>query len=108
MSPVATEPARGAGAWFGLQPFTSRACVAVCTVLGLALAVERVPVFAPLWILHPAAHSETPARTHLDPAPPVGEAKITSVSETRAELSLPDSAALKAAQSALASKQQAG
>ncbi|MEI9951079.1 MAG: hypothetical protein WDO74_19400 [Pseudomonadota bacterium] len=108
MSPAATEPARGSGAWFGLQPFTSRACVAACTVLGLGLLVEHVPFFAPLRILHPAAHGEALARTHLDPTPAVGEAKIASVTETRAELSLPDSASLKAAQGALSGKQQAG
>jgi len=44
----------------------------------------------------------------LDPAPAVGEAKITSTTETRGELSQPDSAALMAAQSALTSKPQAG
>ncbi|MEI9939628.1 MAG: hypothetical protein WDO69_20610 [Pseudomonadota bacterium] len=106
MPPVATEPERPAGSWFGPKPFTSRACVAACTVLGLGLVVERVPSLAPLRILHPLSH-EAPARTHLDPAPAVGEAKITSATETRAELSLPDLAALKVAQSALGGKQQA-
>ncbi|HEY0463683.1 MAG TPA: GDSL-type esterase/lipase family protein [Polyangiaceae bacterium] len=96
------------GSWFGLAPFKSRACIAVCTVLGLALAVERLPFLAPLRILHPLPHAEPAARTQLDPAPAVGEAKLTSATETRAELSQPDSAALKAAQSALAQKQQAG
>ena len=38
----------------------------------------------------------------------VGEAKITTATEPRSELSQPDSAALRAAQSALASKQQPG
>src|SRR6187431_1179609 len=108
MSPVATEPTPHSGSWFGLQPFTSRACIAVCTVLGLGFAVEYVPLCAPLRILHPLAQGEAPARGRLDPAPAIGETKITSTTETRAELSQPDSLALKAAQSALAAKQQAG
>jgi hypothetical protein len=108
MSPVATELERGSGSWFDRKPFTSRASVAVCTVLGLALAVEHVPLLAPLRILHPLAYGEANPRARLEPASAVGEAKITSLTETRAELSQPDSATLKAAQSALAGRQQAG
>ena len=108
MSPVATEPTPHSGSWFGLQPFTSRACIAVCTVLGLALAVELVPLCAPLRILHPVSQAEAPARGRLEPTPAIGEAKITSTTETRTELSQPDSVSLKAAQGALAAKQQAG
>jgi len=108
MPPVATEPARRSGHGFGLQPFTSRACIAVFTVLGLSLSVEQVPLFGPLRILHPLSHSEVPARTHLDPAPAVGEAKITRTTETRTELSQPDTAALMAAQAALANQRRAG
>src|SRR6187551_2697834 len=104
MPPVATDPEHRPRSWFALQPFTSRASVAVCTVLGLALAVEYVPLLAPLRILHPLVRDEAPARAHLDPTPTVGEAKITSPTENRAELSQPDSAALKAAQSALVGK----
>ncbi|HKO52595.1 MAG TPA: GDSL-type esterase/lipase family protein [Polyangiaceae bacterium] len=108
MPPAATEPERPSGPWFGPKPFTSRAWLAVCTVLGLALLVEYVPFLAQLRILHPVAQDEAPARAHLDPAPAVGEAKITSRTETRSELSQPDSAALKAAQNTLTGKQQAG
>jgi len=108
MPPAATEPERRSDSWFGLKPFTSRACIAVCTVLGLGLIAEQTSLLAPLRILRPRPHTEAPARTHLEPAPAVGEAKISNVTETRAELSQPDSAALKAAQGALATKQQAG
>jgi len=108
MRPAATEPERRSGAWFGSEPFTSRACIAVCTVLGLGLVVEHVPLFAPLRILRAPAHSEAPARTRLDDAPAVGEAKIIGATETRAELSQPDSAALKAAQGELLAKREAG
>jgi lysophospholipase L1-like esterase len=106
MPPVVTEPEPRS--FLALAPFTSRASVAVCTVLGLSLAVERVPFLAPLRILHPIAHGEAPARGHLEPTPVIGEAKIGNPTETRAELSQPDSAALKTAQGALAAKQQPG
>jgi lysophospholipase L1-like esterase len=108
MPPAATEPERRAGSWFGFDPFTSRACIAVCTVLGLGLVAEHVPILAPVRILHAPPRSEAPARTRLDDAPAVGEAKISNATETRAELSQPDSAALKAAQSQLTGKREAG
>jgi len=108
MPPAATEPERSSGGRFDSAPFTSRACIAVCTVLALGLLVEYVPLLAPLRIFHPLPQSETPARARLDHAPSIGEAKITSASENRAELSQPDSAALKAAQGALAGNAQSG
>ena len=77
-------------------------------MLGLGLAVEQVSFLAPLRLFHPLPHGEAAVRAQLDPAPAVGEARITSTTETRAELSQPDSATLKAAQGALARKQQAG
>ncbi len=77
-------------------------------MLGLSLAVERVPLLAPLRILHPLARSEALAGARSEPAATVGEAKITHATETRAELSLPDSAALRSAQSALAEEQAPG
>ena len=95
MSPVATDPEGHSGSWFGLQPFISRTCLAVYTVLGLGLAVEQVPCFAPYRILHPVARAEAPSRTGLYPPPAVGEARISTETETRSELSQPDSAALK-------------
>ncbi|HYQ00195.1 MAG TPA: GDSL-type esterase/lipase family protein [Polyangiaceae bacterium] len=108
MPPVATESERRSSHWFSPEPFTSRACVAVFTVLTLGLVIERVPLLAPLRILHAPPSTEAPARMHLDEPATVGEAKIISATETRAELSQPDSAALKAAQGALAAKREAG
>jgi len=108
MSPVATEPERHSGSRFGLSPFISRAAIAVTTVLALGVTAEVVPTLAPLRILHPPPATEAPARKRLEPAPAIGEAKITSETETRSELSQPDSAALKAAQGALAGSTQAG
>ena len=108
MSPVATEPERSSGPWFLPKAFTSRASVAVCTVLGLGLLVELVPRLAPLRILHPVTPAEATPRAHLDPPPAVGEAKITSATETRSELAQPDAVSLKAAERALAEKRQAG
>jgi lysophospholipase L1-like esterase len=80
----------------------------VCTVLGLGLMVERVPLFAPVRILHPVPRTEAPTRAHLDEVARFGEAELSHTTETRAELSQPDSAALRAAHSALAEQQQAG
>src|SRR6478735_467446 len=108
MRPAATEPERSSGARIGLEPFKSRACIAAFTVLGLGFTVEHVALLAPLRIFHPSPRDEALPRTHLDHAPAIGEAKLTSETETRAELSQPDSAALKAAQGALAEKAQAG
>lgn len=108
MPPAATEPKARSGAWLAAEPFTSRAGIAVCTVLGLALVVEHVPQLAALRILHAPARSEPAPRARLDDAPAVGEARIGSATETRAELSQPDSAALKAAQSDLAARREAG
>lgn len=108
MRPAATEPERDSGSWFAREPFTSRACIAVCTVLVLGLVVERVPLLAPLRIFHPLRPSEPAARAHLEEASAVGESKITRATETRAELSQPDSAALKAAQANLAQSRAAG
>jgi len=108
MCPVATEPERSSGSSLRLAPFTSRACVAAATVLCLGLVVEHVPFLSALRILHPVPRSEAPVRAHLDETPAVGEAKITSATETRAELSQPDSAVLKAAPGALAEPRAAG
>ena len=107
MPPAATEPDRS-GSWFARKPFTSRACIAVCTALGLGLLVEQVPFLAELRILHPVSPGEAGASSRLAPAPTVGEAKIESLTETRSELSQPDSAALKAAQSSLAGGERPG
>src|SRR5436190_13457516 len=108
MPPAATEPERRSDARFGLEPFKSRACIAVFTVLGLGFAAEYVPLLAPLRILHAPPRSEAPARSHLDEPAAVGEAKIIGATETRAELSQPDSAALKAAQGELTTQREAG
>ena len=70
--------------------------------------VEHVPALAPLRILHAQRQFESSERTRLEPVPAIGESKISSTTETRGELSQPDSVALKAAQSALVGTQQAG
>ena len=108
MPPAATEPESGARSWFDSSPFTSRACIATCTVLALGFAAEHSRLLAPLAILHARPSSEAPAHARLEPAAAVGEAKITTQTETRSELSQPDSAALQAAQANLAGQQRAG
>src|SRR5450432_216014 len=97
MPPVATEPRGGWRSRLDLAPFTSRACIATLTVLGLGFAAERTRVLAPLAILHSRPADETATRAHVEPPQVVGEAKINAETRTRSELSQPDSASLKAA-----------
>src|SRR4051812_1549727 len=98
MPPAATEPpSRAAAARFALAPFKSRASIAVCTVLVLGFAAEWLHPLAPLAIFHARPSSESPKGAQLETAGVVGEAKITSQTETRSELAQPDSAELKAA-----------
>src|SRR5450432_4279661 len=97
MPPVATEPRGGWRSRLDLAPFTSRACIATLTVLGLGLAAERARVLAPLAIFHARPADETATRARVEPAQAVGEAKISTETRTRSELSQPDSESLKAA-----------
>jgi lysophospholipase L1-like esterase len=109
MPPAATEPeSRADSARLGFAPFKSRASVAACTVVVLGLAAELLHPLAPLAIFRARASSESPKRAQLEPAAAVGEAKITSQTETRAELAQPDSAELKAAHADLRGERQAG
>jgi hypothetical protein len=97
MPPVATEPRSDWRSRLDLAPFTSRACIATLTVLGLGLAAERTRLLEPLAIFHSRPVAETRARARLEPAQAVGEAKITIETRTRSELSQPDAETLKAA-----------
>ncbi len=97
MPPVATEPRGGWRSRLNLAPFTSRACIAALTVLGLGFAAERTRLLAPLAILHFRSADETATRAHVEPAQAVGEAKLSAETRTRSELSQPDSESLKAA-----------
>jgi lysophospholipase L1-like esterase len=97
MPPVATEPRSGWRSRLDLAPFTSRASLAALTVLGLGLVAERSRVLEPLAIFHARPSSEAPSHARPEPAQTVGEAKITSETRTRSELSQPDSESLKTA-----------
>src|SRR4051812_6405703 len=109
MSPAAIEPPpRTAPARFSLAPFKSRASIAACTVVALGLAAEWLQPLAPLAIFHARPSGEAPQRAQLEPSSVVGEAKITSQTETRTELAQPDSAELKAAQAELLGARRAG
>ncbi len=109
MPPAATEPAaRPDSTRLGFAPFKSRACVAACTVIALGFAAEASRSLAPLAILHAPATGESTTRAALEATPVVGEAKITSQTETRPELAQPDSAELKAAQADLGAERRAG
>ena len=108
MRPAATEQApRSRWSAFDLTPFKSRACIAACTVLALGLIAEGARPLAALGIFHAPPSSE-PKRAALEPAQAVGEAKITSQTETRAELAQPDSAELKAQHADLRGESQQG
>lgn len=108
MLPAATDqnhPERTASIW---SPFKSRACLAALTVTLLGSVVELSPHLAPLAIFRAPPPTESPPRSQSLAAPPVGEAKITSPTETRSELAQPDSAALKAAHPELEGEQREG
>jgi hypothetical protein len=94
MPPAVTEPERGVGSWLANTPFTSRASVAVLTVLGLGLSAEHSRALSSLAIFHAPPALESPARARLEPASFVGEAKITGETRTRAELAQPDAESL--------------
>ncbi|HWZ91616.1 MAG TPA: hypothetical protein VNW92_22295, partial [Polyangiaceae bacterium] len=108
MPPAATEPRGGWRSLLSIAPFTSRAVVAVLTVLALGTLAEHSPSLGWLRIFRPRPALEPSQRAHAEPAASVGEAQITSETRTRAELSQPDSRALKAAHSDLGSERQAG
>ncbi len=113
MPPVATEPEPTPSDERrpSFAPFTSRAGIAVCTVLALAFAAERSRALAPLSLLRAPTAAETPKHTQLEPPAAIGEARLTSETKTRSELSQPDSAELRAAAAnlrAAAADQQAG
>lgn len=109
MPPAATDPsARSDSTRLGFAPFKSRACIAACTVLALGFTAEASRSLAPLAILHAPAISESTTRPALEATPAVGEAKITTQTETRAELAQPDSAELKAAHADLSAERRAG
>ena len=78
------------------------------TVLALGFAAEHSRWLAPLAIFHALPSQEPAERARLEPAAVVGEAKITTKTETRSELSQPDSAALAAAQAGLSGAARAG
>ena len=108
MPPAAIEPESGPHSKLDLTPFTSRAAIAVCVVLALGFAAEHSRTLAPLAILHAPPSQELTGHARLEEAGTVGEATITTKTETRNELSQPDSATLKAAQLSLAAAPQAG
>jgi hypothetical protein len=108
MPPVATEPKARSSSWLDAEPFTSRAGVAVCTVLALGLAAEHFRSLEPLAIFHASPSSVGPATGRLPAAASVGESQITTQTETRSELAQPDSEALKAAHSNLSAERQLG
>ena len=108
MPPAVTEPASRWRSRLSLEPFTSRAASAVYTVLLLGFAAEHWHRLEPVALFHARQVAEAPARAHLEPVAAVGEAKLTSQTETRSELSQPDSETLKAAQVDLNGARQAG
>ncbi len=97
MPPVVTESASRWRAWLRLTPFTSRASVAVLTVLLLGMLAEHSRFLAPLAIFHPAKHQESAVATRLEPSARVGEAELPTETRTRAELAQPDAESLGAA-----------
>jgi lysophospholipase L1-like esterase len=108
MPPVATEQRSGWRSLLSVAPFTSRAAVAAVTVLALGIAAEHARALEWLRIFHPLPATEPNQRPAAEPAASVGEAKITTETRTRSELSQPDSAALKAAHADLGSEREAG
>src|SRR5260221_4111327 len=108
MPPAVTEPPSGWRSLLSVAPFTSRAAVAVLTVLALGTLAEHSRALGWLRIFQPRPALEPSQRAHAEPATSVGEAQITSETRTRTELSQPDSRALKAAHADLGSERQAG
>ena len=108
MPPAATKADDSAHSKLDLTPFTSRAAIAVYTVLALGFAAEHSRTLAPLAILLAPLTQEPTEHARLEPAGTVGEATITTKTEPRNELSQPDSATLKAAQLNRAAAPQAG
>ena len=107
MRPAATE-LEDQLPWFDSAPFTSRAACAVFTVLALGLAAEYSRALEPLAIFHSRPSREPPSIGRLELAASVGEARITTQTETRSELSQPDSATLEAVQADLNARRKAG
>ena len=108
MPPVATEPEGRSSPRAGLAPFTSRAAIAACTVLALGFAAEHSRFMSALAIFHAQPSGETPKRALPEAAPAIGEAKLTTQTETRVELGQPDLAELKAAHAELRGQARAG